>query len=55
MAVGDHGDQTQRTSRTDECHDITVFPAANLAAGACLGMVFYLISLIHIIQKELML
>jgi len=34
---GDHGDQTQRTSRTDECHDITVFPAANLAAGACSG------------------
>ena len=34
---GDHGDRTQRTSRTDECHDITVFPAANLAAGACSG------------------
>mgnify|MGYP003346173800 FL=1 len=34
---GDHGDQTQSTSRTDECHDITVFPAANLAAGACSG------------------
>jgi len=34
---GDHGDQTQRTSRTDECHDITVYPAANLAAGACSG------------------
>ena len=34
---GDHGDQTQRTSRTDECHDITVYPAANIAAGACSG------------------
>ncbi len=34
---GDHGDDTQRTSRTDECHDITVFPSANLAAGACSG------------------
>ena len=34
---GDHGDRTQRTSRTDECHDITVFPSANLAAGACSG------------------
>ena len=34
---GYHGDRTQRTSRTDECHDITVFPSANLAAGACSG------------------
>ena len=34
---GDHGDDTQRTSRTDQCHDITVFPSANLAAGACSG------------------
>ena len=34
---GDHGDDTQETSRTDECHDITVFPSANLAAGACSG------------------
>ena len=34
---GDHGDGTQRTSRTDQCHDITVFPSANLAAGACSG------------------
>ena len=34
---GDHGEGTQRTSRTDECHDITVFPSANLAAGACSG------------------
>lgn len=34
---GDHGDDTQSTSRTDECHDITVFPSLNLAAGACSG------------------
>jgi uncharacterized protein (DUF305 family) len=34
---GDHGDGTQRTSRTDHCHDITVFPSRNIAAGACSG------------------
>ena len=34
---GDHGDDTQDTKRTDQCHDITVFPSANLAAGACSG------------------
>jgi uncharacterized protein (DUF305 family) len=34
---GDHGDGTQRTSRTDHCHDITVFPSKNIAAGACSG------------------
>lgn len=34
---GDHGDETQETFRTDQCHDITVFPSANLAAGACSG------------------
>ncbi|MFN4038475.1 MAG: DUF305 domain-containing protein [Erythrobacter sp.] len=34
---GDHGDGTQRTSRTDHCHDITVFPSQNIAAGACSG------------------
>ena len=34
---GDHGDDTQDTSRTDECHDITVFPTKKLAAGACSG------------------
>lgn len=34
---GDHGDDTQETSRTDECHDITVFPERGLAAGACSG------------------
>jgi uncharacterized protein (DUF305 family) len=34
---GDHGDDTQETSRTDQCHDITVFPERGLAAGACSG------------------
>jgi hypothetical protein len=34
---GDHGEKTQETSRTDECHDITVFPQARIAAGACSG------------------
>jgi uncharacterized protein (DUF305 family) len=34
---GDHGDGTQKTSKTDHCHDITVFPAKNIAAGACSG------------------
>ena len=34
---GDHGDETQNTSRTDQCHDITAFPSLNLAAGACSG------------------
>ena len=34
---GDHGDHTQETHSTDQCHDITVFPARNIAAGACAG------------------
>lgn len=34
---GDHGDNTQRTAPTDHCHDITVFPALKIAAGACSG------------------
>ena len=34
---GDHGDDTQDTSQTNQCHDITVFPEAKLAAGACSG------------------
>ena len=34
---GHHGDGTQETSETDQCHDITVFPARKLAAGACSG------------------
>src|SRR5690606_38436086 len=34
---GDHGEGTQTTDTTDQCHDITVFPAKNIAAGACSG------------------
>ena len=34
---GTHGDGTQTTSATNQCHDITVFPARGLAAGACSG------------------
>ena len=34
---GDHGDGTQSTSVTDDCHDITAFPGIGLAAGACGG------------------
>ncbi|MEM7610405.1 MAG: DUF305 domain-containing protein [Pseudomonadota bacterium] len=34
---GDHGDGTQETFVTNQCHDITVFPEAGIAAGACSG------------------
>jgi len=34
---GDHGEDTQETNETDHCHDITVFPDKNIAAGACSG------------------
>ena len=34
---GKHGEGTQETSQTDQCHDITVFPTRKLAAGACSG------------------
>ena len=34
---GDHGEGTQETSTTNHCHDITVFPSLNIAAGACSG------------------
>jgi len=34
---GDHGDDTQDSRQTNQCHDITVFPSAKLAAGACSG------------------
>ena len=34
---GDHGDETQDTNLTDQCHDITVFPSAKIAGGACSG------------------
>jgi len=34
---GDHGDDTQDSRQTNHCHDITVFPEAKIAAGACSG------------------
>ncbi len=34
---GAHGEGTQRTSVTNQCHDITVYPEIGLAAGACSG------------------
>ncbi len=34
---GDHGDDTQETSQTDQCHDITAYPELGIAAGACSG------------------
>jgi hypothetical protein len=34
---GDHGPGTQSSRMTNQCHDITVFPAIGLAAGACSG------------------
>ena len=34
---GDHGPGTQRTSTTNQCHDITTYPEIGLAAGACSG------------------
>ncbi|MDQ3170717.1 MAG: hypothetical protein M3Q55_11320 [Acidobacteriota bacterium] len=34
---GDHGPGTQRTSTTNQCHDITTYPEVGLAAGACSG------------------
>jgi uncharacterized protein (DUF305 family) len=34
---GSHGDETQETSMTDQCHDITAFPEKGIAAGACSG------------------
>jgi hypothetical protein len=36
-AGGDHGPGTQKTSVTNQCHDITVFAEVGLAAGACSG------------------
>ena len=36
-AGGDHGEGTQRTRRTHQCHDITVYPEIGLAGGACSG------------------
>ncbi len=34
---GAHGEGTQTTSQTNQCHDITVYSAIGLAAGACSG------------------
>ena len=34
---GAHGEGTQMTAMTDQCHDITVYPELGLAAGACSG------------------
>ena len=34
---GSHGEDTQFTSVTNQCHDITTYPALGLAAGACSG------------------
>jgi hypothetical protein len=34
---GKHGEGTQETGRTDQCHDITAYPEIGLAAGACSG------------------
>jgi hypothetical protein len=34
---GDHGEGTQRSSMTNHCHDITIYPELGLAAGACSG------------------
>jgi len=34
---GAHGEGTQTTAETDQCHDITVFSELGLAAGACSG------------------
>jgi hypothetical protein len=34
---GSHGEGTQTTSQTNQCHDITVYPELGLAAGACSG------------------
>ena len=34
---GNHGEGTQTTAGTDKCHDITVYAAIGLAAGACSG------------------
>jgi hypothetical protein len=34
---GNHGEGTQSSRVTNQCHDITVFPEVGLAAGACSG------------------
>jgi hypothetical protein len=34
---GTHGEGTQASATTDQCHDITAYPEIGLAAGACSG------------------
>ena len=34
---GQHGEGTQNSATTNQCHDITVFPEYGLAGGACSG------------------
>ncbi len=34
---GDHGPDTQTSAETNHCHDITIFPDKQIAAGACSG------------------
>jgi hypothetical protein len=34
---GDHGDGTQSSRETAQCHDITTYPESGMAAGACSG------------------
>jgi hypothetical protein len=34
---GNHGEGTQTSRMTNQCHDITVYPEKGLAAGACSG------------------
>lgn len=34
---GSHGEGTQTTNQTNQCHDITAYTAIGLAAGACSG------------------
>jgi hypothetical protein len=34
---GSHGQGTQTTSQTNQCHDVTAYSAIGLAAGACSG------------------
>ncbi len=36
-AGGDHGDGTQVSRETNQCHDITTYPELGIAAGACSG------------------
>ncbi|HUG27742.1 MAG TPA: hypothetical protein VMK53_05530, partial [Gemmatimonadales bacterium] len=36
-AGGAHGEGSQETAVTDQCHDITTYPELGLAAGACSG------------------